>query len=146
MNSDEFLIQEMEQVEKENHDAAKLAARYIELRKQRKALLTKYEEIDKTLSSEMDEISKQMLGICNDINANTIRTPNGTISRKTTTRFNTSDWSAFYNMVNQYDAPYLLQKRISDIALAEFLEEHPEAEPPGLIKNVSYQISVRKPS
>jgi len=123
-------------------DAGELAQKYIELRKLRNA---KKKEVT-AIEGQMDEVSAKMLALCNELNAKTIQTPYGTISRKTTTRFGTNDWGSFYEMVNKYDAPYVFEKRIMNTAMEEFLQAHPEAEPPGLNKTVSYVISVRKPT
>ena len=123
-------------------DAGELADTYIALRTIRDA---KKKEVT-AIEDQMDAISAQMLALCNEIDASTIRTPYGTISRKTTTRFGTNDWGSFYEMVTKYDAPYLFEKRIMNTAMEEFLQAHPEAEPPGLTKNVFYVISVRKPT
>ena len=98
------------------------------------------------LAAQMELITNALSHICEETNASSIRTEHGTIIRSMQTRYSTSDWGSFHDMVNRYHAPYLLEKRILNSAMKEFLEEHPEAFPPGLYADNKYVISVRRPT
>lgn len=130
----------------ENKKADALAAKYITVRAELAALKARHEAEEKLLEDMMDDLASQMMDICNETGASSIRTANGTIMRKTKTTYSTSDWGALYEVMTNYKAPYLLIKRISNTAMKDFLEQHPEAMPVGLNTNTSYEISVRKPS
>lgn len=125
--------------------ADELAAMYIKLRTERAVLAEEYEQKDGVLKEKMDGITDQLMAICKEQNASSIRTAHGTIIRSITTRYWTNDWAALHKVVVDWQAPYLLEKRIHNSAMKEFLQEHPEAMPTGLNVDNRYAISVRKP-
>ena len=126
----------------EKKSVSDLAAEYIGLRGKVEELEAQIKEIEK----DMDELTRQMSEICEETGASSIRTDSGTIIRSIRTRYFTSDWSSLHDIVLQYQAPYLLEKRIHNSAMKEFLEAHPEAYPAGLNIENQYTITVRKPS
>lgn len=126
-------------------NADQLAEEYIDLRTQRSILTKEFEEKDGVLSAQMEAISNKMLEMCEQANATSIRTEHGTITRKIHTRYSTTDWGSMYEVINKYHAPHLLEKRITASAMKEFLEEYPEAYPPGMYTDNKYIISVMKP-
>jgi len=62
------------------------------------------------------------------------------------TRYNTQDWDSFKKFVVEHDAVDLLEKRIAQTNMSQFLEENPGLVPPGLNSSSEYDISVRKPT
>lgn len=126
--------------------AEEMARDYIVLRTELEQVTRKYEEESSVIQEKMDAITNALSHICEETGATSLRTKYGTIIRSKQTRYSTSDWGAYHEMVLKYNAPYLMQKRIMDSALREFLEDHPEAYPPGLRADNKYVISVRKPS
>ena len=64
----------------------------------------------------------------------------------TKTRYTTQDWGSFKDFIIQHDAVDLLERRIAQRNMAQFLEENPTLVPPGLNSDTVYQISVRKPT
>ena len=75
-----------------------------------------------------------------------VRTAQGTVVLSVKTRYNTQDWDSFKEFVKQHDAIDLLEKRIAQSNMAQFLEENPGLVPPGLNSYSEFDISVRKPS
>jgi hypothetical protein len=130
----------------ERLSADQLAEQYIKLRTERALLQEEYENQDALIKAEMDAISENLLSICKEQDASSIRTEHGTIIRSVTSRYWTNDWGAMHELINKYKAPYLLEKRIMNSAMKEFLEEYPEAYPPGLNVDSKYTITVRKPT
>ena len=126
--------------------AAALAEKYIKLRDARKKLKELYEAKDALLETEMNDISGNLLELCKEQDASSIKTTGGTIIRSITTQYDPGDWDAVYEVVKKYNAPYLLQKRIHNGAMKEFLDQHPEAFPVGMNVNNRYTITVRRPS
>ena len=108
--------------------ADKLTKIYIKIRDKRKALKAH----DDSLKAQQDIILEQLLAICNDQGAATIRTEYGTVSRREAKRFWTSDWEAFYAFINEHKANYLLQQRIHTDNMEKFLEGNEHLHPPGL--------------
>ena len=75
-----------------------------------------------------------------------LRTSAGTASRRVQTNYWTSDWEEMYKFIEEHDAFHLLQKRINNKGMREFLEENPDVLPKGLNAERKYVISVRKPT
>lgn len=127
-------------------DVAELARHYLELRNIRAKLKEDYEAQDKIYEEQVERIQNQLNEHCNEVGASSIKTEFGTVIRSVSTRYWTNDWGAMHSMIVRYEAPYLLEKRISNLALKEFLEQNPDAFPPGLNIDNKYTITVRKPS
>lgn len=99
-----------------------------------------------SLRTQQELISDALLGLCNDQNLDSIRTSQGTVTRSTTTRYWTSDWESMYNFIKEQDAPFLLEQRIHNGNMRQFLEENPDKLPVGLNADTKYVIRVRKPT
>lgn len=98
------------------------------------------------LVAQKQAIDDALLEICREQGANGMRTDAGTVSRRVTTRYWSSDWEHFYSFMKEHDAPYLLEQRIHNGNMKKYLEENPEDMPIGLQANTKYAISVRKPT
>lgn len=99
-----------------------------------------------SLRTQQELISDALLGLCNDQNLDSIRTSQGTVTRSTTTRYWTSDWESMYDFIKEQDAPFLLEQRIHNGNMRQFLEENPDKLPVGLNADTKYVIRVRKPT
>jgi hypothetical protein len=100
----------------------------------------------KTIKEQQAMVADKMLELCNEQDANSLTTTNGTISRRLNSSYWTSDWDSFYNFVKDNDAYHLLEKRIHNGNMKEFLTDNPDAVPMGLQARNQYIISVRKPT
>lgn len=98
------------------------------------------------LKSQLDLVSGEILRICNEQNLDSLRTPMGTVTRRTVTRYWTNDWESMYRFIKEQDAPYLLEQRIHNGNMRQFLEENPDTLPMGLNADTKYAITVRKPT
>lgn len=127
-------------------DVAELARHYLELRTIRAKLKDDYEAQDKIYEEQVEQIQNALNDLCNETGASSFKTEHGTVIRSVTTRYWTNDWSSFHDVVIRYEAPYLLEKRIHNTAMKEFLEQNPDVFPPGLNVDNKYTITVRKPS
>lgn len=125
-----------------DYNASELADIYIKMREQIRQL----EDKVKKIKEQQAMVSDKMLELCNDQDANTLATTNGTISRRLNSSYWTSDWDSFYNFVKENDAYHLLEKRIHNGNMKEFLADNPDAVPMGLQARNQYVISVRKPT
>jgi hypothetical protein len=102
-------------------------------------------ELEK-IKEEYDIVSQHLLGICNEQNLDSIKTPAGTVSRTITSRYWASDWDQMYSFIKEHDAPQLLERRIHNGNMKQFLEENPDMLPIGLQAESRYTIRVRKPT
>lgn len=98
------------------------------------------------LKDQFDVIGNKLLEICNEQNMDSIRTPVGTISRRVSSRYWTSDWDSMYQFIKQNDAPFLLEQRIHNSNMRQFLEDNPDKFPAGLQNERKYTVQVRKPT
>jgi hypothetical protein len=98
------------------------------------------------LKEQLDVVGAKLLEICNTQNVDSLRTPEGTATRRAVTRYWTNDWESMYGFIKEHDAPFLLEQRIHNGNMKQFLEENPETLPIGLNADTKYVISVRKPT
>jgi tRNA nucleotidyltransferase (CCA-adding enzyme) len=122
--------------------ADKMASDYMKLRH---TIKEKEDEIKK-LKEIQTKISDKMLELCSEQNVDSLKTQEGTISRRVLSNYWTSDWESFYKFINEHEALHLLEKRIHNSNMKEFLVDNPDVLPQGLQANTKYVISVRKPS
>lgn len=120
--------------------ADKLTKIYVKIREKRRELAKQDDE----LKAQLDTISSQLLDICKEQGATTIRTEHGTVSKRTTKHFWTSDWESFYKFIKDNDAFSLMFQRINNTNMAQFLEENPDIHPPGLNADVTQTIVIVK--
>jgi hypothetical protein len=121
-------------------NADRLAKVYVKIREARRELAKK----DKELEEQLGLVSQQLLDICKEQGASTIRTEHGTISKRTTKRFWPTDWESFYKFIKEHDAMSLLFQRINTSNMEQFLEENPELHPPGLNADVTQTVVITK--
>ncbi len=123
-----------------------LVAEYLVLRTAIQDKETTHKEEIAALKEPFDRISAEILERCNEQNADSIRTPAGTISRRVTTRYWTTDWETMYDFINKNSAPFLLEQRIHNGNMRQFIQENPDAYPAGLQADNRYAIQVRRPT
>jgi hypothetical protein len=70
----------------------------------------------------------------------------GTVSMMLKTRYNTNDWSSFKEFILEHGAVELLEKRIAQTNMVQFLEENPGVLPPGLNSISEFNIVITKPT
>lgn len=124
--------------------ADKLAQVYVRIRDKRRELKRKFEEEDKVLEDQLDIISKELLDLCKETGADSMRTAHGTIIRTVQKRHWATDWNAFHKFVLENEAPYLLERRVAQGAMNEWIEENPDNLPPGLNTDSKYVVTVRR--
>ena len=85
-----------------------------------------------------------MLEHCDRHNAESVRTSEGLFFRSKKTKYWTSDWDAMHNFIKEHNVPELLDKRLNQTNIREFLEENPTLVPDALNTETELVISVRK--
>lgn len=123
-----------------------LVAEYLVLRNAIQEKEAAHKEEIASLKEPFDRISMQILERCNEQNADSIRTPAGTISRRVTTRYWTTDWDTMYAFINENAAPFLLEQRIHNTNMRQFIQDNPDVYPAGLQADNRYAIQVRRPT
>ena len=124
-----------------------LVEAYIAIRTERDMLATEYEIKDKELKADLSQIEALMLTVCNDMNADSIKTTHGTVIRKLNERFYCNDWDGFKDFVLEHQAVELLERRVHQGNFKEFMQTHDgEGLPPGINVMREFGITVRKAS
>ena len=98
------------------------------------------------LKAQQDLLAAVLLDLCNEQNLDSIRTPAGTVTRTVSTRYWTNDWESTYEFIKEHDAMYLLEQRIHNGNMRQFLEDNPDELPVGLQADTKYVVRVRKPT
>jgi hypothetical protein len=117
---------------------------YIKIRDARDAARKQADEIDADFDEQLDVINQQILEICKETGADSIKTKHGTAIRTIKSRYWTNDWERFYDFMFEHNVPELLERRIHQTNIKQFLEENPDLLPAGLNVDSAYSITVRR--
>lgn len=96
------------------------------------------------LTEELDLVKNELLEICKENGVDSLRTKDGTLIRTIKTRYWTNDWEHFHKFMLEWEAPELLEKRIHQSNMKQFLEDNPGTLPTGLNMDSEYTITVRR--
>lgn len=127
-------------------DLNKMVSVYLKLRDAIEEKEEQHKQELQELKDQFDVVANELLTHCNSQNIDSIKTPVGTISRRISTRYWTSDWDSMYQFIKEHDAPFLLEQRIHGSNMREFLNENPDVFPVGLQAERKYTVQVRKPT
>ena len=123
----------------------KLADAYIRIRNARSKLKSEFEAQDSVLAEQAELLEASMLDACKQLGVDSVRTPYGTIIRSVKSRYWTNDWDSMYQFIKEHDAFALLEKRLHQSHMKEFLSENPDVQPAGLNVENEYTVVVRRP-
>jgi hypothetical protein len=105
----------------------------------------KQAKLDKELADLEEQREEIRLAIKDQMKAlglTSVKTSSGTVSLMKSTRYNTQDWDSFKAFVLEHQVVDLLEKRIAQTNMAQFLEENPGVVPPGLNSTTGFDIRV----
>jgi hypothetical protein len=136
----------MTEAESETIPLDRLAKIYRKIRTEITTLTQEYDGKVETLKAQQEEIKNAMKDMMKTMGVTSVRTAQGTVVLAVKTRYHTQDWDSFKKFVVEHDAVDLLEKRIAQSNMSQFLEENPGLVPPGLNSHAEYDISVRKPT
>jgi hypothetical protein len=122
----------------------KLTEAFIKIRDARAKLKDEYEKMDKGLEESAKVLEQGMLDACKHLGMDSVRTPHGTIIRSIKSRYWTNDWDSMYRFIKEHDAYGLLEKRLHQTHMKEFLSDNPDLLPAGLNVENEYTVVVRR--
>jgi len=128
----------------EEIEVAKMVRVYQKIRSKRAELSANFKEEDKALSEKLDAVKAALLKYCDEQGVESVRTAEGLFYRSTKTRYWTSDWESMHKFILEEGVPELLDKRVNQTNMRQYLEENPDAVPMGLNVDSEYTLSVRK--
>lgn len=124
--------------------ADKLVSVYIKMRDKRDDIKKEMEAKVRDIEEQMELVSSRLLEICKETGADSFRTPDGTAYRTIKHRYWTNDWESFHKFMQENAAMELLERRIHQSNMKQFLDENPEMHPAGLQVDREYAITVRR--
>ena len=128
----------------EEKSVDKLSAEYIAIRTSKELLKEKFEAEDARLAEQLFAIESQLLDVLNSTDADSISTSHATVIRRVSKRYSTTNWNEVYKLVAKHGAFGILEKRIHNTNMRQFLEEHPDEYPAGLNVDSRYAVTVRR--
>ena len=122
----------------------KIVSAYIKIRDTKEKLYQEYKAQENVLQEQMDTLKEKLIELSKETGATSFSTPSGIAYRTIKNRYWTNDWGNFYDFMRQHGAVELLEKRIHQANMKEFLENNPETHPPGLHVDQEYEITIRR--
>lgn len=98
----------------------------------------------KDIKAKRAQIQNALNEACQKLNVTSLKTSVGTLTRTLKTRYWTTDWLEMYKFLKQNDALELMEKRISQSNMKDFIANNPDLFPPGLQATSEYSVSIRK--
>ena len=124
-----------------------LVKTYLTIRDERDRLSREHDAKDRELANDLAQFEQVLLNSCNEINADSIRTGNGTVIKTTRENYVCGDWDNFKKFVMENQAIELLQQRLHQSNFKEFLTNRDdEGLPPGISSMREFKVVVRKPT
>lgn len=128
----------------ERPDLDQLTAVYLKIRDKRADNKRVFDAEDKDLEEQQKMLAEQMLDSCKELGADSIKTPHGTIIRSVKSKYWTGDWDSMYNFIKEHGAFGLLEKRLHQTNMKDFLNDNPDVMPMGLNVENEYTVVVRR--
>lgn len=122
----------------------KLVKVFLKMKQKRAEITAAFTEQDEKIKAQMDKVKSALLEYCKNQNLESVRTTEGLFYRTVRTNYWTSDWESMGKFVVENNAPELLEKRLHQSNMKQFLEENPDLLPPGLNVDSEYTITVRR--
>lgn len=117
---------------------------YIRIRDAKDMLTNKFKAEVAELDEQMAVLKHKLLDLSKDTGITSFSTPNATAYRTVKNRYWTNDWESFYGFMQEHAAMGLLEKRIHQTNMKEFVDQNPDLHPPGLNVDSEYEITIRR--
>ena len=123
-----------------------LTRAYLNLRADRSVLSKQFKDKDAELVEAQEKVKAALLQHCEEQGLESVKTAEGLVYKTTTEKYWTYDWERMHDFIMEHRVPELLDRRINQKHLREFLEDNPNLMPKGLNKTVDVSVTVRKPT
>jgi len=122
----------------------RIVSAYIKMRDKRSEFLREYEEKDNAVKAQMEIVESKLLELFKTIGADSLKTQHGLVYRSVKTRYWTSDWQSMHKFIMEHNMPDLLERRVSQSAMKQLLEENPDLMPRGMNVDSKYTVTIRR--
>jgi hypothetical protein len=114
-------------------------------RKMETAMAEYQAKIDE-IEEQRQEVRNTILDIMKEQKLESVRTDHGTVTKGVKDRYWSNDWSALHQYIIEHGAVGLLQQRIHETNMRDWIAAHPNDFPPSLNIDREFGITIRKPS
>ena len=121
-----------------------LAEVYIQMRSAKEAIAHEAEEKIAEIDNQMDAIEQAMNDVCRELGADSIKTKHGTIIRSIKERIWPANKEVFTNFIKESGEVELLELRVHQGNMKEFMKANGDELPPGLNIDRKYAVTVRR--
>lgn len=125
-------------------DVNKLVRVYLKMKDAHTQMLHEFQQKETELKGQMDRVKQALLEYCKEHNTESVKTESGLFYRTVSKKYWTSDWESLYAFINEHKVPELLEKRVAQGNMKQFLEENPDLLPPGMNVDAAYTLYVRR--
>ena len=122
----------------------KLVKVYIKMREKQAEMASAYKEQEEALKDKMAKVKGALLEHCKEHNVESVRTAEGVFFRTLKQSYWTNDWESMGKFIIEHQVPELLEKRLHQGNIKQFLAEHPDLLPPGINVDSEYSVTVRR--
>lgn len=122
----------------------KIIETYVKIRDKKEELYRSYKSNTAELEAQMAVLKNKLLELSKETGATAFSTPQYTAYRTVKNRYWTNDWESFYSFVKTNEAMGLLEKRIHQTNMKEFMEGNPDLHPPGLHVDSEYEFTIKR--
>ena len=131
-------------VENETIPLEQLVKIYRKIKERVDALTREYDTQMEKLKAQQEEIKFALKDMMKSDGLASLKTAHGTVSLMQKTKYSTHDWDSFKDFILEHQAVDLLEKRIAQTNMAQFLSENPGLVPPGLNSITEYEVRITK--
>jgi len=121
-----------------------IVSTYIKLRDKRDMMYQDFKEKTAQIDEDMQILKHKLVEVSKETGATSFSSPSGVAYRTVKNRYWTNDWESFYKFMQEHGAMALLEKRIHQTSMKEFMDDNPEVHPPGLHVDSEYEITIRR--
>lgn len=122
----------------------KLVKVYLKMRDAHTAMLHEFQEKENAIKEQMAKVKAALLEHCKEHNVESVRTSEGLFFRTVKQSYWTNDWESMGKFIVEHNVPEILEKRLHQGNIKQFLEENPTLLPPGLNVDSQYSVTVRR--
>lgn len=126
------------------YSIAQLAQAHQRIKDERSRRKAEFERLDEELKAQQTALRQALLVELNKTGGTSVNTPFGTVYRRTVTKSAAADWGAIWTWMKAHDAPDLVQKRLNNQFILDYMEANNDAIPPGINLHNEFDVSIRK--
>jgi hypothetical protein len=122
----------------------KIVATYVKIRDKKEEIYREYKSKTAELEEQMATLKYKLLELSKQTGATSFSTPDYVAYRTVKNRYWTNDWESFYRFMHDNNVMEVLEKRIHQTNMKEFIDQNPDIHPPGLNIDSEYEFTIKR--